>query len=220
MKILILFISIFIFLGASCSSAPQTADKPDINTNTPPADYCQDSLILDEIKTGTIDQCLVINIDGDTLDEIVLLEGGKVSVFTYNLNTSQWENIWESNYDLEAQITLAKGDLNNDHQEELLINHYKGASGASLEYNLHVWKDGQLYAVPFAKAYEDFEKYLEGDVADASYFDAKIEGDYLVETFRTYGPEDPHCCPSGPNISVYYEMTEDGDIRETNVISE
>ncbi|MBU0731916.1 LppP/LprE family lipoprotein [Patescibacteria group bacterium] len=220
MKIIIVLLSIILFLGTSCSSAPQTADEINTNTNMPPADYCQDILILDKIKTGTIDQCLVINIDGDTLDEIALVENNKITVFSYNLKNQEWQKLWESNYNLESQITLVKGDLNNDHQEELLINQYKGASGATLEYILYAWKDGQIWAIPFPKAHEDFSKYLEGNETDASYFDAKIEGVYLVETFQTYGPDDPHCCPSGRSVSVYYEMTEDGDIRETNVISE
>lgn len=174
-----------------------------------------------------MEQCLVLNVDGDTLDEIALVEvnrdeflaNGKVTVFSYDLNDQEWENAWEATYDVDARLALQKGDLDGDHREELLVANYMGASGSALDYQLYQRQDSQLAALPFAKAYEQQEKYLQGDEW-ASYFDVKIEGDYLVESFSTYGPDDPHCCPSGDHVSVYFRLDEDGNVAEKSVMRE
>ena len=230
MKIKIIIITFLLLTSLGCSQKEEIKTTNQ-NINTPPSNYCQDEVLLNQLTSGApliLEQCLTLNLNGNTLDEIVLLEvnydelykNGKVTVFKYNLNNQEWEKFWESQYDVDAQMTLQKSDLNNDFQEELLINQYLGASGSAINYNIYTEKDGELQATQFEKAYENQDKYLEEGEVGASQFDAKFEGNYLIESFSTYKELDPQCCPNGRGVSIYYEMLEDGTIHEVQVISE
>ncbi len=223
MKKLLLILIPLLLLGASCTNEPQTKTVKGLN-------WCEDALINSLYTEGSyeIRDCKVVDFDGDGYYEVALLEidqdelygNGVFSLYKYNLTEAKFEELLKQNKDVDSQMTMQVGDMDEDGKGELLVNQYFGASGSTLEYDLFFWEDNALAAAfKDNRTYNNQEKYLEGEETWASKFDAQIYDGYIVESFKTLTDEDAHCCPSGRNVAVYFKFV-DGDLIEEKVESE
>ncbi|GAB4151243.1 MAG: hypothetical protein Fur0015_14720 [Ignavibacteriales bacterium] len=108
--------------------------------------------------------------------------------------------------------TVMIADLNSDGEKEYYITIGNGGSGGMEELWVFAVINQELKNVDT----REIDNVLSGKYFDASKIQGHdnyhIEGNYLVNTVPLYNEDDPNCCPTGGEISIYFgfKPAEDG----------